>query len=125
MSSPHKPLPKPSRVAKISVRPVWRKKLNYCGTSNEVDVNLSTPMSKPQSPLNEPSQENLPTTQTNHDSLQYHSLPLGDSCDTNVGHTPIPTQIFNQIQLIQPLFPNSFINPHVASVIHAQAPPSP
>ncbi|GJX20499.1 hypothetical protein Tco_0223176 [Tanacetum coccineum] len=125
MSSPHKPLPKPSRVAKISVRPVWRKKLNYCNTSNEVDVNLPTPMSKPQSPLNEPSQENPPTTQTNHDSLQSHSLPLGVSCDTNVGHTPISPQNFNQTQLTQPPFPHSLINPHVASMIHAQAPLSP
>ncbi|GJR81713.1 retrovirus-related pol polyprotein from transposon TNT 1-94 [Tanacetum coccineum] len=51
MSSPHKPLPKPSRVAKISVRPTWRKKLNHCNSSNDVDVNLPTPMLKPQSPI--------------------------------------------------------------------------
>nr|GEU52152.1 hypothetical protein [Tanacetum cinerariifolium] len=61
----------------MSVRPVWRKKFNYCNTSNEVDVNLPTPMPKPQSPLKEPSQENPPTTQSNHDSLQSYSLPLG------------------------------------------------
>ncbi|GJR50722.1 hypothetical protein Tco_1401243 [Tanacetum coccineum] len=125
MSSPHKPLPKPSRVAKISIRPVWRKKLNYCNTSKEVDVNLPTPMSKPQSPLDEPSQENPPTTQTNYDSLQSHSLPLGVSCDTNVGHTPISPKNFNQTQLTQPPFPHSLINPHVAGIIHAQAPLSP
>ncbi|GJS99068.1 hypothetical protein Tco_0820238 [Tanacetum coccineum] len=82
-------------------------------------------MSKPQSPLNEPSQENPPTIQINHDSLQSHSLPLGVSCDTNVGHTPISSQNFNQTQLTQPPFPHSLINPHVASMIHAQAPLSP
>ncbi|GKA62373.1 hypothetical protein Tco_0761892 [Tanacetum coccineum] len=125
MSSPHKPLPKPSRVAKISVRPVWRKKLNYCNTSKEVDVNLPTPMSKQQSSLNEPLQENPPTTQTNYDSLQYHSLPFGVSYDTNIGHTHISPQNFNQTQLTQPLFSHSLINPHVASMIHAQAPLSP
>nr|GEW25390.1 hypothetical protein [Tanacetum cinerariifolium] len=54
MTSPHKPMSKPSKVAKMSVRLVWRKKLNYCNTSNEVDVNLPTPMPKPQSPLQEP-----------------------------------------------------------------------
>ncbi|GJS24792.1 hypothetical protein Tco_0453424 [Tanacetum coccineum] len=122
MSSPHKPLPKPSKVAKISVRPVWRKKLNYCNTSNEVDVNLPTPMPKPQSPLKEPSQENPPTTHSNHDSLQSHSLPLGD---TNVGQAIIPPQSANQTQLTQPSFPHLLINPHVASVLHAQTPSSP
>ncbi|GKE92199.1 hypothetical protein Tco_1573294, partial [Tanacetum coccineum] len=96
MSSPHKPLPKPSKVAKISIRPVWRKKLNYCNTSNEVDVNLPTPMPKPQSPLKEPSKENPPTTHSNHDSLQSHSLLLGD---TNVGQALIPPQSANQTQL--------------------------
>ncbi|GJU15182.1 hypothetical protein Tco_1143148 [Tanacetum coccineum] len=78
MSSPHKPLPKSLRVAKMSVRPTWRKKLNRCNSSNEVDVNLPTPMLKPQSPINEP------TTHSNHVSLQSYSLPLSDSCDTNV-----------------------------------------
>ncbi|GJS29906.1 hypothetical protein Tco_0490526 [Tanacetum coccineum] len=62
MSSSHKLLPKPSRVAKISVRPVWRKKLNTSNTSNVDDVNLPTQISKPQSPINQPSQENSPTT---------------------------------------------------------------
>ncbi|GKC97292.1 hypothetical protein Tco_1167567 [Tanacetum coccineum] len=122
MSSPHKPLPKPSRVAKISIRPVWRKKLNYCNTSNEVDVNLPTPMPKPQSPLNEPSQANTPTTYSNHVSLQSQSLPLSDSCNTNVGQASILPQSVNQSQ---PLFPHLLINPHVASVLYAQTPPSP
>ncbi|GJV30819.1 hypothetical protein Tco_1391219 [Tanacetum coccineum] len=90
MSSPHKPLPKPSRVAKISVRPVWRKKVNYCNTSNEVDVNLPTPMPKPRYPLNEPSQENPPTTQTNHDSLQSHSLPLAPPSPQSDNQTQPP-----------------------------------
>ncbi|GKC10170.1 hypothetical protein Tco_1001780, partial [Tanacetum coccineum] len=107
------------------VRPVWRKKLNYCNTSNEVDVNLSTPMPKPQSPLKESSQENPPTTFSNHDSLQPHSLLLGDSCDTNVGQAFIPPQSVNQTQHTQPLFPHLLINPHIASVLHAQTPPSP
>ncbi|GJT71913.1 putative reverse transcriptase domain-containing protein [Tanacetum coccineum] len=73
------------------------------------DVNLPTPISKPQSLHNEPS----------------YSLPLGDSCNTNVGHTLIPPQEINQTQLTQPLFPHSFTNPHVASMLHAQSPPSP
>ncbi|GKE37998.1 hypothetical protein Tco_1461403 [Tanacetum coccineum] len=124
MSSPHKPSPKPLKVAKMSVRPIWRKKLNSCHTSNVDDVNLPSQISKPQSPLNQnqPPQENSPTTQTNHDSLSSHSLPPGDSCNTNVGHTPSPPQSVNQSQI---LFPYLLINPHVASVLHAQTLPSP
>ncbi|GJW70879.1 hypothetical protein Tco_0127796 [Tanacetum coccineum] len=109
----------------MSVRPIWRMKLNYCNTSNEVNVKLPTPMPKPQSPLQEPSQENPPNTHSNHDSLKSHSLPLGDSCDTNVGQALIPPQSVNQTQLIQPSFPHLLINPLMASVLHAQTPPSP
>ncbi|GKB59355.1 hypothetical protein Tco_0915541 [Tanacetum coccineum] len=103
----------------MSVRPVWIKKLNYCDTSNEVDVNLPTPMPKPQSPLQELSQENSPPTHSNHDSLKSHSLPLGDSCETNVGQALIPPQSVNQTQLTQPSFPYLLINPHTDSVLHA------
>ncbi|GJU13360.1 hypothetical protein Tco_1135756 [Tanacetum coccineum] len=109
----------------MSVRPVWRKKLNYCNTSNEVDVNSPTPMPKPQSPLKDPSQENPLTTHSNNDSLKSHSLPLYDSCDTNVGQALIPPQSANQTQLTQPPFHHLLINLHVASVLHAQTPPSP
>nr|GEV16275.1 hypothetical protein [Tanacetum cinerariifolium] len=101
----------------MSVRPTWRKKMNHCISSNGVDVNLPTPMPKPQSLINEP------TIHSNHVSLQSHSLPLSDSCDTNVGQAFIPPSI-NQSQT-QLLFPQLLINPHVASVLHAQTPPSP
>ncbi|GKB06069.1 hypothetical protein Tco_0834302 [Tanacetum coccineum] len=109
----------------MSVRPVWKKKLNYCHTSNEVDVNLPTPMPKPQSPLKESSQENPLATFSKHNSLQPHSLSLGDSCDTNVRQAFIPPQSVNQTKHTQPSFPHLLINPHVASVLHAQTPPSP
>ncbi|GKD46277.1 hypothetical protein Tco_1270922 [Tanacetum coccineum] len=89
------------------------------------DVNLPTQISKPQSPRNQPSQENSSTTQTNHDSLQSHSLPLGDSCNTNVGHTPSLPQDINQTQITQPTLPYSLINPHIANMLHAQSQPLP
>ncbi|GJV62535.1 hypothetical protein Tco_1473363, partial [Tanacetum coccineum] len=57
MTSPNKPTSKPSRVAKMSVKPIWRKKLNPCNTSNELNVNSPTPMPKPLTPHHEPSQE--------------------------------------------------------------------
>nr|GEX15644.1 ribonuclease H-like domain-containing protein [Tanacetum cinerariifolium] len=85
-----------------------------------VDVNLPTP--KPQSLINEPSQANTPTTHSNHVSLQSQSLPLSDSCNTNVGQAFIPPQSVNQSQ---PLFSSLPINPHVASVPDAQTLPSP
>ncbi|GJT83804.1 hypothetical protein Tco_1058146 [Tanacetum coccineum] len=77
----------------MSVRPVWRKKLNYCNTSNEVDVNLPTPMPKSQSPLKEPSQEKPPTTQSNHDSLQSLLFPLSD----NQTQPPPPPSLSREI----------------------------
>ncbi|GJS83520.1 hypothetical protein Tco_0750061 [Tanacetum coccineum] len=106
----------------MSVRPVWRKKLTCCNTSNEVDVNLPTPMPKPQSPLKEPSQENPHTTYSNHDSLQSHSLPLGN---TNVRQATFPPQNADQTQLTQPSFPHLLINPYFSSVLHAQTPSLP
>ncbi|GJW49139.1 hypothetical protein Tco_0090490 [Tanacetum coccineum] len=125
MSFPHKPLPKPSRVAKMPVRPIWRKKLNHCNSSNEVDVNLPTPKPKPQFPLNVPSQENFPTTHSNHVSLQSLSPPLSDSCDTSAGQAFIPPQSINQTRITQTSFPHLLINPHVANVLHVQTPLSP
>nr|GFC64950.1 hypothetical protein [Tanacetum cinerariifolium] len=101
----------------MPVRPVWRKKLNYCNTFNEVDVNLPTPISKPQ--------ENYPTTKSNQDSLQPHSHPLGDPCITKVGQALISHQSVYQTQFTQPPFPHLLINPHVASVLYAQSSPSP
>ncbi|GJV91034.1 hypothetical protein Tco_1538847 [Tanacetum coccineum] len=109
----------------MSVRPIWRKKFNHYNSSNEVYVSLPTPMPKPQSPINEPSQANTPTTYSNHVSLQSHSLPLSDSYDINVGQASIPPQSVNQSQLTQPLFSHLLINPYVASVLHTQIPPSP
>ncbi|GJX88853.1 hypothetical protein Tco_0340867 [Tanacetum coccineum] len=79
-------------------------------------------MTKPQSPINEPSQANPHTTHSNHVSLQSHSLPLSDACNTNVGQASISSHNVNQSQT---LFSHSLINPHVASVLHAQTLPSP
>ncbi|GKC08613.1 hypothetical protein Tco_1000223 [Tanacetum coccineum] len=42
-----------------------------------------------------------------------------------LGQGLIPPQSVNQTQFTQPLFPHLLINPHVASVLHAQSPPSP
>ncbi|GKC44011.1 hypothetical protein Tco_1061733 [Tanacetum coccineum] len=101
MTSPNKPIPKPSRVAKMSVKPIWRKKLNPCNTSNELNVNSSTPMPKPLTPHHEPSQEN------NHPN---QALPNHYIMDT-----PTSPEVVSH-----PLSPISPINSHVT---HTQAPP--
>ncbi|GJY62295.1 hypothetical protein Tco_0462952 [Tanacetum coccineum] len=101
MTSPNKPTSKPSRVAKMSVKPIWRKKLNLCNTSNELNVSSPTPMPKPLTPHHEPSEKN------NHPN---QSLP-----NPYINDTPTSPQVVSH-----PLFPISPINSHVT---HTQAPP--
>ncbi|GKE56424.1 hypothetical protein Tco_1495609 [Tanacetum coccineum] len=78
MSSPKNPLSKLSKKPKISVRPVWRKKLNYCNSSNVDEFDTPTPMPKPPSPCNELSKESSPIAPSNQASPQPHSPPLID-----------------------------------------------
>ena len=58
MSSSNNQKPKFSRVAKISVKPVWRRKLDSCQQTNDVASNQ--PTSKPHSHTNNSSQNNNP-----------------------------------------------------------------
>nr|GEU77335.1 retrovirus-related Pol polyprotein from transposon TNT 1-94 [Tanacetum cinerariifolium] len=85
----------------MSVRPIWKKKLNPCNTSNELNVNSPTPMSKPLTPHHEPSQENKHPNQ---------ALP-----NPYIKDTPTSPQVVSH-----PLFPISSINLYVT---HTQAPP--
>ncbi|GJU18961.1 hypothetical protein Tco_1146927 [Tanacetum coccineum] len=78
MSSPKNSLSKLSKKPKISVRPVWKKKLNYCNSSNVDDVNTPTPMPKPPSPCNAPLKENSPISTSNLASPQPYSPPIID-----------------------------------------------
>nr|GEX12890.1 copia protein [Tanacetum cinerariifolium] len=78
MSSPKNPLSKLSKTPKILVRPVRRKKLNYCNSSNVDEVDTPTPMPKPPSPYNELSKESSPIAPSNQASPQPHSPPLID-----------------------------------------------
>ncbi|GKE05286.1 hypothetical protein Tco_1397304 [Tanacetum coccineum] len=106
MTSPNKPTSKPSRVAKISVKPIWRKKPNLCNTSNVLNTTL--PIPKPLSPHHEPSQENnhpnqaLPNpyikdTHTSQQGVSHPPLPISliNSYET---HTQVPPQCDNQTQ---------------------------
>ncbi|GJU75858.1 hypothetical protein Tco_1272928 [Tanacetum coccineum] len=56
MTSPNKLTSKPSMVAKMSVKPIWRKKPNLCNTSNV--LNTTSPIPKSLTPHHETSQEN-------------------------------------------------------------------
>nr|GEW46574.1 hypothetical protein [Tanacetum cinerariifolium] len=78
MSSPKNFLSKLSKTPKISIRPIWRKKLSYCNSSDAHDLNTPTPMPKPPSPCNASSKENSPIETSNHASPQPHSPPIID-----------------------------------------------
>ncbi|GJR06127.1 hypothetical protein Tco_0529111 [Tanacetum coccineum] len=98
MSSPKNSISKLFKKPKISVRPVWRKKLNYCNSSNVDDVNIPTPMTKPPSPCNKLSKESSPIALSNHASPQPHSPPLIDPyvdvvLQTNQNHNKTQPQL--------------------------------
>ncbi|GJU27449.1 putative reverse transcriptase domain-containing protein [Tanacetum coccineum] len=116
MTSPNKPTSKPSRVAKMSVKPIWRKKLNPCNTSNELNVSSPTPMPKPLTPHHEPSQENnhpnqaLPNpyikdTPTSPQVVSHPPFPILP-INSHVTHTQAPPQSDNQTQHTPPLSPS-------------------
>ncbi|GJZ38266.1 hypothetical protein Tco_0584457 [Tanacetum coccineum] len=116
MTSPNKPTSKPSRVAKMSVKPIWRKKLNPCNTSNGLNVNLPTPMPKPLTPHHQPSQENnhpnqaLPNpyikdTPTSQQVVSHPPLPISP-INSHETHTQVPPQSDNQTQHTSPPSPS-------------------
>ncbi|GJZ62995.1 hypothetical protein Tco_0619416 [Tanacetum coccineum] len=96
MTSPNKPTSKPSRVAKMSVKPIWRKKPNLCNTSNV--LNTTSPIPKPLTPHHEPSQEN------NHPN---QALP-----NPYIKDTPTLPQVVSH-----PPLPISPINSHIAQAL--------
>ncbi|GJX96561.1 hypothetical protein Tco_0352359 [Tanacetum coccineum] len=78
MSSSQNPSSKLSKKPKISVRPVWKKKMNTCHSPNLNEVVTPTPIPKPPSPHNTPSKENSSIAPSNQTSPQHHSHPLID-----------------------------------------------
>ncbi|GJU89314.1 hypothetical protein Tco_1301737 [Tanacetum coccineum] len=136
MTSPNKPTSKPSRVAKMSVNPIWRKKLNPCNTSN-LNANSPTPMPKPLTPHHENNHPNqaLPNpyikdTTTSPQVVSHPPFPISPiislvrtthdhtSCDNPTPYikdNPTSPQVISH-----PPLPISPINSHVA---HTQAPP--
>ncbi|GKA50090.1 hypothetical protein Tco_0743163 [Tanacetum coccineum] len=116
MTSPNKPTSKPSRVAKMSVKPIWRKKLNPCHTSNELNVSSPTPMPKSLTPHHEPSQENnhpnhalsnpyIKDTPTSPHVFSHPPSPISLT-NSHVTHTQAPPQSDNQTQHKPPLSPS-------------------
>nr|GEY52041.1 hypothetical protein [Tanacetum cinerariifolium] len=78
MSSSQKPSSKLSKKPKISVRSIWRKKMNSCHSQSEDEVETPTSMHKPSSPCNEPSKKDSSKALSNQPSPQCHSPPLID-----------------------------------------------
>ncbi|GJU26219.1 hypothetical protein Tco_1164840 [Tanacetum coccineum] len=116
MICPNKPTSKPSRVAKMNVKPIWRKKLNPCNTSNGINVNLPTLMPKLLTPHHEPSQENnhpnqaLPNpyikdTPTSPQVVSHPPSPISP-INSHVTHTQALPQSDNQTQYTPPLSPS-------------------
>ncbi|GJV58877.1 hypothetical protein Tco_1464977 [Tanacetum coccineum] len=139
MTSPNKPTSKPSRVAKMSVKPIWRKKPSICNTSNV--LNTTSPIPKPLTPHHEPSQENnhpnqtLPNpcikdTFTSPQVVSHPPFPISPF-NSHATHTQAPSQNDNQTPYIKdtptsqqgisrPPLPISPINSHET---HTQVPP--
>ncbi|GKA43485.1 hypothetical protein Tco_0736209 [Tanacetum coccineum] len=139
MISPNKPTSKTSRVAKMSVKPIWRKKPNLCNTSNV--LNATSLMPKPLTPHHEPSQENnhpnqalpnpyikdttispqvvshppFPISPINLHVTHTQALPQSDNQTPYIKDTPTSPQV-----VLHPPLTISPINSHIA---HTQAPP--
>ncbi|GKB36828.1 hypothetical protein Tco_0881770 [Tanacetum coccineum] len=112
MTSPNKPTSKPSRVAKMSVKPIWRMKPNLCNTSNVLNANSPTPMPKPLTPHHENNHPNqaLPNpyikdTTTSPQVVSHPPLPISP-INSHVAHTQAPPQSDNQTQHTPPLSPS-------------------
>ncbi|GJR92951.1 hypothetical protein Tco_0265125 [Tanacetum coccineum] len=78
MSSFQNPSSKLSKKPKISVRPIWRKKLNNCHSQHVDEFEMPTPIHKPPSPTNEYPKEDSPKAPSHQPSPQCHSPPLID-----------------------------------------------
>ncbi|GJS72551.1 hypothetical protein Tco_0705392 [Tanacetum coccineum] len=112
MTPPNKPISKPSRVANRSVKPIWKKKLNPCNTSNELNISSPTSKPKPLTPHHEPTQENNYPNQASPNSyikdtpklpqiVSHPPSPISP-INTHVTHTQASLQSDNQIQHILP-----------------------
>ncbi|GJW69946.1 hypothetical protein Tco_0126863 [Tanacetum coccineum] len=116
MTSPTKPTSKPSRVAKISMKPIWRKKPNLCNTSNV--LNTTSPIPKPltyrtmnhlKKTITTPNQA-LPNpyikdTPTSPQVVSHPPFPISP-INSHVTHTQAPPQSDNQTQHTPPLSPS-------------------
>ncbi|GJU12700.1 hypothetical protein Tco_1135096 [Tanacetum coccineum] len=129
MTSPNKPTSKPSRVAKMIVKPIWRKKPNLCNTSNVLNANSPTPMLKPPTPHHELSQENnhlnqallnpyIKDTTTSPQVVSHPPFPILP-INSHVTHTQASSQSVNQTPYIK----DTPISPQVVS--HPPLPISP
>ncbi|GJV23724.1 hypothetical protein Tco_1376419 [Tanacetum coccineum] len=100
MSSSQNSSSKTSKKPTISVRPVWRKKLNTCHLPNLDEFDTPTPIPKTLSPCNEPKNEDSPLAHSNQSSPQPYSPPLIDPYSASIlqPQSPPPHQGDNQTQ---------------------------
>ncbi|GJY09041.1 hypothetical protein Tco_0377226 [Tanacetum coccineum] len=116
MTSPNKHTSKPLRVSKMSVKPIWKKKLNPCTTSNELNVSSPSPTPKPLTPHQElthtqapPQSDNqtpyIKDTPTSPQVVSHPQLPISP-INSHVTHTQALPQSDNQTQHTPPLSPS-------------------
>nr|GEX11361.1 integrase, catalytic region, zinc finger, CCHC-type, peptidase aspartic, catalytic [Tanacetum cinerariifolium] len=95
------------------MRPIWRKKLNPCNTSNELNMNSPKLMSKPLTPHHEPSQEN------NHLNQALPNAYIKDTPTSPqvVTHPPFPMSPINSHDLFFQMFRRPLIILKIVQVI--------
>ncbi|GJR77887.1 ribonuclease H-like domain-containing protein [Tanacetum coccineum] len=139
MSSSNNPRSKTLRVAKISVRPLWKRKLDYChkSVSTSSDVVTKQPISKPLSHSNEPSCEFTST----QDADQQPPLPYSlinphvalilhvQATLLNDSHTLPPNPSFDDLRFVEEIKQahelNALLAMHLAQWNMDQPPSSP
>ena len=91
MSSSNHPRSKPLRVAKVSVRPIWRRKLDTChNPTNDVVQTQPTPKPHPNEPFHTHNQSSIcpPSFTHNYPSSQVSPPPRVSPPLPTINHTP-------------------------------------
>lgn len=122
MSSPNNQKPKISRTARISVKPIWRRKLDSC--QNSSDVVPSQPTTKPQTHNNDSSHNLSPTHSLIHDSsYDEHAQSQNNNPNLSINTSHVAHSTKTSLTLGEPLPPISCLHDYPSSTM--SPPPHP